>query len=319
MCYPALIVLTGLIMSLPDAADTAGRPIAVGPTENQGHLASASEPAAQPRSLLPSPLPSMLPSSPVHAAPLMAQQSEGEGDSATPAKPLKSPGRALILSTALPGAGEFYAGARKRAALVFGLEVVGWTLWSKWRSEGNDIEDDFRQMADAEDGWDVLAYLAWDSSSKSRRSSKTHHLPCRSFVEDSARSFDECPKSEKQQYYELIGKYDQFVAGWSDLTDATGNNVEISDIDSVENYHSDLRIAYEDRRNDSNKLLKRATNVAGIILVNHVFSAIDAARAARSTAPRTASHSEPRTRFAFVLPPKSGLHGTPMLMAHRKF
>ena len=263
-------------------------------------------------------LPSMFPA--LVGGPLLAQESGSlSTDAEAPGKPEKSPGRALLFSTILPGAGEFYAGARKRAAVFFGLEVAAWALWSSWNSEGNDIEDEFRELADSDGGWDALAYLAWDSSSISSRSSKTHHLPCRSFIEETE-NFDACPETEKQQYYELIGKYNQFVAGWTDVIDQQGNSVEFSEIDSVENYHSDLRIAYEDRRNDSNKLLKRATNVAGLILVNHVLSAIDAARAARSTVPSPGAGAHPaeRTRLAFVLP-AGGLDGTPMLMAYRRF
>ena len=268
-------------------------------------------------------LPSMFPA--LVGGPLLAQESGSlSTDAEVPGKSEKSPGRALLFSAILPGAGEFYAGARKRAAVFFGLEVAAWALWSSWNGEGNDIEDEFRKFADLDDsdddGWDALAYLAWDSSSISSRSSKTHHLPCRSFIEETE-NFDACPETEKQQYYELIGKYNQFVAGWTDVIDQQGNPVEFSEIDSVENYHSDLRIAYEDRRNDSNKLLKRATNVTGLILVNHALSAIGAARAARSTVPGPGarSHAAGRTRLAFVLPTGSGFDGTPMLMAYRRF
>ena len=120
--------------------------------------------------------------------------------------------------------------------------------------------------------------------------------------------------------YELIGKYDQFISGWSDVRDSLGNAVQSGEIDSVENFHSELRIAYEDRRNDSNKHLKRATNIAGLILVNHVLSAIDAARAARAATPEGGAQANgmSRTRFAFVLP-EHGFAGTPLFVAYRTF
>ena len=273
---------------------------------------------------LPGSLKSMFPNRfPTHAlsqGPLLAQATESSvTDPVSTGKPEKSPGRALLLSAILPGAGEFYAGARKRAALFFGLEVAALALWSSWNGEGKDLETEFRQLADSDKGWDVLAYLAWDSSSISSRSSKTHHLPCQSFIEDDSKEFSDCP--DQQQYYELIGKYDQFVAGWTDVNDLTENAVEFSEIDSVENYHSAQRLDYEDRRNESNKLLKRATNVTGVILVNHVLSAISAARAGRSTAPSPGAGAYPagRTHYAVVLPAQSGFDGTPMFMAYRRF
>ena len=252
------------------------------------------------------------------ARPVLAKSDRQAGADAAPSSDAsaKSPRRALLYSAVLPGAGEFYAGAKRRAALFFGLELAAWTLWSSWNGEGNDIEDEFRVTAD--ENWDPLDYIEWRQSTVSRHSSITHSFPCSTYVESA--TLGDCPGSEKQQYYELIGKYDQFVSGWSDVSDSLGNTVQAGEIDSVENFHSDLRVAYEDRRNDSNKLLKRATNIAGLILVNHVLSAIDAARAARSTTParRAEASAMSRTRLAFVLS-EHRLDGTPMFVAYRNF
>ena len=230
---------------------------------------------------------------------------------APPPKPLKSPGRAMLFSAMLPGMGEFYAGARKRAVLFFGLEAAAWGLYISWNGKGRDIEDDFREVADEQ--WDILSYIDWRGSTISRNSSITHALPCSTFVVG-GEGISACPETEKQQYYELIGKYDQFVSGWEDVRDRDGNLVQPTQIDSVENFVSEQRFAYEDQRNDSNKFLKRATNVAGLILVNHVISAVDAARAARLTA-RGADQAalQRRTRFAFVRGGPSGK--TPMILA----
>ena len=241
-----------------------------------------------------------------------------QGDSADvpetappPPKPLKSPGRALLFSAMLPGMGEFYAGARKRAVLFFGLEAAAWGLYFSWSGKGRDIEEDFRAVADEQ--WDVLRYVDWRGSTISRNSSITHALPCSTFVVG-GEGISGCPETEKQQYYELIGKYDQFVSGWKDVRDRLGNEVLPTEIDSAENFVSEQRFAYEDQRNDSNRFLKRATNVAGLILVNHVISAVDAARAARLTA-RGADQTalQRRTRFAFVRGGPSGR--TPMILA----
>ena len=228
-------------------------------------------------------------------------------------KPLKSPGRALLYSAMLPGWGEFYAGARKRAVLFFGLEAAAWGFYFSWNGKGKDIEEDFRKVADEQ--WDAYSYVDWRGSTISRNSSITHALPCSTFLEVAGgEGISQCPEVEKQQYYELIGKYDQFVSGWKDVEDRDGNLVQPTEIDSAENFVSEQRLAYEDQRNDSNRFLKRATNVAGLILVNHVISAIDASRAARLTA-RGAGEAalQRRTRFAFVRGGPSGK--TPMILA----
>lgn len=239
-----------------------------------------------------------------------ADSAEAPAEVSPEPKPLKSPGRALLYSAILPGAGEFYAGARKRAVLFFGLEAAAVGLYISWNGKGRDIEEDFRAVADEQ--WDVLRYVDWRGSTNSRNSSITHALPCSTFVVDEGISG--CPEVEKQQYYELIGKYNQFVSGWVDVKDRAGNRVQPTGIDSVENFVSQHRLAYEDQRNDSNRFLKRATNVLGLILVNHVISAIDASRAARLTAPGGDEAAlQRRTRFAFVRGGPSGK--TPMILA----
>jgi hypothetical protein len=101
---------------------------------------------------------------------------------------------------------------------------------------------------------------------------------------------------------------------------ATGNAVQTyTEIDSVEKVHSELRLDYEVKRDDSNKYLKRASNIAGVILVNHVISAIDAARTARARAAGAdEAMLERRTRLLFTLHP--GSRGqVPMLMAYKPF
>lgn len=222
----------------------------------------------------------------------------------------KSPARALLFSAALPGAGQLYAGARTKAVAFLGVEAVGAGLWWIWTGKGNNFEDDFRAMADT--SWSAETYLAWRSRTTSiRNNSFTHTLPCSSYVDKESSqyagpgSFGECGSSEKQQYYELLGKYEQFVVGWEDIQDVhTNNQVAYSDVDSVEGVRSAQRMVYEDLRNDSNRYLKRATTVTGLILVNHVISAIDAARTARARAQGASqAQLEERTRFLLTLYP----------------
>lgn len=237
--------------------------------------------------------------------------------------PQKSPRRAFLLSALLPGSGELWAGARGRAALFFGLEVIGWGTYVNWNGKGSDLEDDFRARADSTyNPWD---YLAWRDGPNEKFSSITHAMPCSTQVAGLpqstpvAEALRGCSGSEKQQYYELIGKYNQFVSGWKDVYEIdTGNRVTAAEVDSAENFQSSTRLSYEGDRNESNKYLKRATNVAGVLLVNHVFSAIDAARVARA---RNLGQDEAmidrRTRFGVALGGAVGT--TPLLMAYRPF
>ena len=104
------------------------------------------------------------------------QRSRCRGSVPPAPQPLKSPGRAAALFRLLPGMGEFYAGARKRAVLFLGLEAAAWGLYFSWNGQGKEIEEDFRGVADEK--WDVLRYVDWRGSTISRNSSITHALPC---------------------------------------------------------------------------------------------------------------------------------------------
>jgi len=231
-----------------------------------------------------------------------------------------TPRRAFLYSVLVPGLGEWMAGARKRALVFFGVEALTLGLWSSWNGKGNDAEDEFRAVAD--ENWDPLDYIVWRGSRNARNSSITHALPCSSYVDTYLETgkFTGCDDTEIQQYYELLGKYDQFVAGWGDLVRVdTENSVEPTAVDSVENFHSALRLSYEDQRNESNRYLKRASTITGLILINHVFSAIDAARVARARSEGVDEAAlRRRTRVEMVMQPWQRGY-VPMLMAYKPF
>ncbi len=258
---------------------------------------------------------------------LRALAGDANSEPAPPAKARqgKSSKRAFLLSALVPGLGEWYAGAKKRGAAFFGAEAALVGMWAAWKSQGDELEEEFRVVAD--EHWDPINYLAWRGSTISNYSSITHALPCSSEVvevyipamqQSGHADFGGCAPSEIQQYYELIGKYDQYVAGWDDLVRRkTGNAAAPTEVDSVENFHSERRLRYEDQRDESNRFLKRASTISGIILINHVISAIDAARVARA---RAAGADEAalrrRTRLALVMQP--WVRGrVPMLLAYK--
>ena len=241
----------------------------------------------------------------------------------------KSSKRSFLLSALVPGLGQWYAGSKKRGLAFLGAEAALVGMWAAWKGKGNDLEQEFRAVADEQ--WDPLNYLAWRGSAISKNSSITHALPCSSEVvevyipamqQSGSADFGGCAPSEIQQYYELIGKYDQYAAGWDDLKrvrrdGSIGNAAAPTEVDSVENFHSELRLRYEDQRDESNEFLKRASWATGFLLVNHVISAIDASRVARARAAGADEASlQRRTRFALVMQPWVGSR-VPMLVAYK--
>ena len=267
---------------------------------------------------------------------LRAVEGDADPESAprTQARKGKSSKRAFLLSALVPGLGEWYAGSKKRGLAFFAAEAALVGLWAAWKGKGNDLEEEFRAVAD--EHWDPLNYLAWRGSAISDNSSITHALPCSSEVVEvyiparnewmqqqqtsglGSAAFGGCAPSEIQQYYELIGKYDQYASGWTDLVRrSTGNAAAPTEVDSVENFHSERRLRYEDQRDESNRFLKRASTISGVILINHVLSAIDAARVARVRAAGADEAAlQRRTRFALVMQPWVGSR-VPMLVAYK--
>ena len=241
----------------------------------------------------------------------------------------KSSKRSFLLSALVPGLGQWYAGSKKRGLAFLGAEAALVGMWAAWKGKGNDLEQEFRAVAD--EHWEPEEYLVWRDSPISRNSSITHALPCSSEVvevyipamrESGRADFGGCAPSEIQQYYELIGKYDQYAAGWDDLKrvrrdGSIGNAAVSTEVDSVENFHSELRLRYEDQRDESNEFLKRASWSTGFLLVNHVISAIDASRVARARAAGADEAAlQRRTRFALVMQPWVGSR-VPMLVAYK--
>lgn len=166
----------------------------------------------------------------------------------------KSVKRAFVYSLILPGAGEFYAGSKIKAAIFFGLDVTFWALYFNYRGKGKDKEDEY--IAFADEHWDEEEYLDWwvelDST---EREKYTHTLP------------DE----HNQQYYEMIGKYKQFAFAWEDFDPTTAGE------DSMTSYRSD----YLDVRAQSNRWLNKAKYSAMFSLANHILSAFDASIAVK--------------------------------------
>ncbi len=76
--------------------------------------------------------------------PLPLIQLEAEMDSAqAEADSTIYPARGLILSMAVPGMGEWYAGAKKKAIFFVGLEVAAWMSWRSFSKRGGKIGGEY--------------------------------------------------------------------------------------------------------------------------------------------------------------------------------
>ena len=202
------------------------------------------------------------------------------------------PARGLILSMAVPGMGEWYAGAKKKAIFFVGLEVAAWMSWRSFSKRGESIETEYEHFAD--DNWDLYQWwlrTPWLTSSYGDVICEgTHHLnlflpgQTATISSDSLCGRDWIEGVEvvrDHEFYENIGKYDQFVSGWSDLFKEDGSNgwweKEKSVGDSVEILvMTDFKNNYLDQRAESNDAYRLATYTVTAIMFNHLVSAFDA-------------------------------------------
>ncbi len=177
----------------------------------------------------------------------------------------KSPKTGLLLSALLPGAGQYYGGSLLKAVGFVAVEALSWTMYAVYNAEGNDIDAEFRDYADAH--WIESDYWDWIANHSGR---DRNDLPA--LREWEHENFSHGLHEQKdQQYYEMIGKYDQFNSGWDD------SEIGLLDDGWDKSLRSARRLYYEGRRDASNRAFKKATTGITIVLLNHIVSSLDAA------------------------------------------
>lgn len=211
----------------------------------------------------------------------------------------KNPGRALLLSAIMPGAGELYAGKPLRAAGFFAVEMACWVGAIYYAQQGNDKETEYEKYADKwyhEPVYRAVEFAAAQDASvgpsgafngteseweNQNWQAKLQYLPT-NFTH-------ELPDERTQQYYENVGKYmTQFGYGWDDWlqTQGTGTEQDAIAYATTVNYiwkgTSRKANLYIDMRDESNNLLDRSATFFSVIMVNHVVSALHAGFTVRS-------------------------------------
>lgn len=227
------------------------------------------------------------------------ENADGVMESSAPESERKNPGRAVLLSALIPGAGQLYAESRWKAAAFFAVEMACWVGAIHFANEGAQKEEEYEDFAD--DLWDETIYREFEYWLATTHNPNAEDRFARSRSDWDALSWQEkigylpqyftheLPASPDQQYYEMIGKYlRQFGIGWDDvhpddpnqwnswfetykatIEELWGTGVSVS---SSSPFASD----YIDMRYDSNVMLDRSANFFMVMMANHVISALDA-------------------------------------------
>jgi uncharacterized protein DUF5683 len=185
----------------------------------------------------------------------------------------KSPKKAFLYSLLIPGWGQKYAGSSFwKPLLFFGAEVGSWVGYFSYHNEGEKLTDDYQAFAGEH----------WSEGDRNPAS----HVPDSTTYWDWVRDQEiipreHLPESKTQQYYEMIGKYNEFAGGWDDFWTIQQN------IDAgFDPSHDDIvlltphRQIYNNLRGRANDKLDMANKFIIVAMANHLISAFDAALAA---------------------------------------
>ncbi|MDH7516708.1 MAG: hypothetical protein QHI48_12640 [Bacteroidota bacterium] len=199
----------------------------------------------------------------------------------------KSPFLAGALSLVLPGAGEVYAGQYVLAAAFVGAEAACWYFRFRYDRKGDDQTKFYQAFADA--NWSVVKYAEWLNAHAKEfpGGENTQPITILPDPENRLKPWERVdwaelnavelaipvfshrlPSHGEQQYYELIGKYDQYSYGWADKNEGYYREI------------SPMFRSYAGMRGKANDLYATADLFLNLVVVNHVLSAIDAAWAA---------------------------------------
>lgn len=216
---------------------------------------------------------------------------------------LKSPYLAGLLSFTIPGAGQIYNNSSLwRTALYLTLEVVSWFAFYNYQKKGDQATSDFENFADRH--WDIERYINWISDNYKNWSNEEVE---KSIVQNCLDSifiskdpniksyervnFEQLHRLERaikpfshtlynhgeQQYYEMIGKYSQYRAGWDDHNASLDTN-KIYDPSFTSTNNTD----YTYQRANANKILGYTNLAIAAVILNHLGSGIDAIVTANS-------------------------------------
>ena len=188
----------------------------------------------------------------------------------------KSPVLSGVLSAIVPGAGQFYNEDYWIAGIFIAVEAALITTAVVFDKKGDDQTNTFQNYADdytnPDHHWSVVDYARWlnmyhDGNIQINPDESLPPWERVNWAELNAAetgSHHLYPYGD-QQYYEMIGKYHQYAAGWNDYSGGANNDL----ISPNFTYYSGLRGQANDYYNTA------STAVVGVY-INHLLSAAEA-------------------------------------------
>ncbi|MDQ3020925.1 MAG: hypothetical protein M3R36_10190 [Bacteroidota bacterium] len=189
----------------------------------------------------------------------------------------KSPYLGALFSGIIPGTGEFYSKHYLKGAIFLAIETGLWIAYGSFQSKGNEQTDQYEAFANQ--NWSLNKYAQWlvqqgFSGSGAISDPLTSNLEVlrRQVNTVEAQNFShQLPPFGDQQYYELIGKYQNFVPGWGDA------DLMVVNRNNYITYKTSMYSSYSVDRQQANDYYNNASTMTSLVIVNHILSAADAA------------------------------------------
>ncbi|KAB2925769.1 MAG: hypothetical protein F9K22_02405 [Bacteroidetes bacterium] len=197
----------------------------------------------------------------------------------------------MLLSLALPGAGQYRTERYTKAAIFLAAEAAFIVVALVNDKKGDDKTAEYKEYADAH--WSAVRYAQWigkygvtdygpagysfDASDlaaiRNRKDfSKINAWERGLHTQGISHTL---PAYGEQQYFELIGKYHQFKYGW-DTYPKDAEGVPVSDNGIVDDLVPQQLKDYAAERGKANDYYYAASFAASALVINHVVSAVDA-------------------------------------------
>lgn len=215
----------------------------------------------------------------------------------------KYPGKAMLYSLIVPGAGQLYVRQPLKTVVFLGAEIIAILLLKDYNQRGLDQTQAFKDSADVH--WDFRHWIDRASSFTGPGwedlpnigTKGTHSLDYFVVMTEGERPMlfgktsddrflqlydnpdttDHVFVKMNDEYYENIGKYNQFLSGWDDAwDDANPALPDVVETPSGPIARTPQREAHLSMREEANRLKSTASYVASAIMFNHVLSAVDA-------------------------------------------
>ena len=179
----------------------------------------------------------------------------------------KKSGWPVLFSLILPGAGEASMGYT-RGYFMMAADILAWTQVSKYHNDGADIKEEYIAFADAHYSDELLLEGYRDGGTDPERSGEADIYFATITLDNNFNTVDDLhnlplyvtKEDDFREYYENLGKWDQFIFGWDDYTRAS---IEYTDIGYVPTMTlADLQHPWVSENREEYRLMRDASNDA---------------------------------------------------------